>query len=86
MIIDAIAEFVLHGVFHGTGRVVVSFLAPKTQVNPLREMEPKRLAWYRFTYEHSGRRFFYDDTITLIGFLIWALVIAGVAVGFHMRG
>jgi hypothetical protein len=83
---DVIVEFVLQGVCYGTGRVVVSFLAPKTQVNPLRELEPKRLAWYRFTYEHSGRRFFYDDTITLIGLLVWVLVIAGVAVGLYVRG
>lgn len=86
MIGEIVAQFVGEILCYGTGRVIVQVFVPhiripKTSATPWPQMTKRR--WFAATYERDGVRYFYEDTVTLVGVLFWVFVAVAIVVGLH---
>jgi hypothetical protein len=81
MIGELIAQVVGEFLCYGTGRVVVSVFTPnicvsRSGANPWPSRRGRR--WFALTYKQDGRRYYYDETVTFIGFLFWVALAIGI--------
>jgi len=80
-----IGEIIGQGIFevacYGLGKTIAIFFLPHLGIEPLekqKSMPPWK--WRGFTYEKSGRRFLYTESIQLLGLGIILVLGVGVAV------
>ena len=85
-----IGEIVAEGIFgvaiYGIGKAMAIFFLPRLGIEPIekqKSMPPWK--WRGFTYEKSGRRFLYTESIQLLGLSILVIIIAGIVVAVHMQ-
>jgi hypothetical protein len=81
---NTFSEIVAGGIFeaicYSLGRAVAIFFLPHLGIEPFekqKSMPPWK--WRGFTYEKSGRRYLYTESIQSLGLVILLVVIAGIA-------
>jgi len=80
MIGEIIAEGIFQVASYGLGKTMAVFFLPHLGIEPLekqKSMPPWK--WRGFTYEKSGRRFLYTESIQLLGLSIILLLGIGLA-------
>lgn len=81
MIGEIIAEGIFQVAIYGIGKGMAMFFLPHLGIEPLekqKSMPPWK--WRGFTYEKSGRRFLYTESLQLLGFVVLFLVGIGIVV------
>ena len=56
---------------HKTGKFISSLLFPRIKVE--KSIHENKFSW-KLTYKKKGTRYFYEETLTLIGLLLWMTV------------
>jgi len=70
--------FLSSGIAYFTGRAVVAVFLPHLQVEPFDRQRnmPRRWNHKRFTYDKSGKRCLYMESIEMIGSAFWLVVLS----------
>ena len=84
MIGEIVAEGILQVAAYGLGRTLAAFFLPHLGIEPLEKQKSiPRCKWRGFTYEKSGRRFLYTESIQLLGWAVLLFVGIGFAIMIH---
>jgi hypothetical protein len=66
---------------YAIGKSAAILVLPRLGIEPLEKQKPMPAwKWRGFTYEKSGRRYLYTESIQLLGFAVLSLIGVGVVV------
>ncbi len=77
ILIEEFFKVIFEILFYHIGKFVAAILFPRINISESTQ-EPKRLSKnsFKFTYEKKKRKYFYTDSITLIGFVFCICIVA----------
>jgi len=80
---DEILKAIFEFIFYNTGKFVAIFLFPK--INIEKSIKPKEQPFkeMKFVYKKRGASYFYETTVTLIGFMFW-LIVSGLLITINI--
>jgi len=68
--LDEILKFIFELFCHKTGKFILSLFFPRIDVE--KSKHKKKYSW-GFTYKRYGSRYFYEETLTLVGLIFWMM-------------
>jgi hypothetical protein len=86
MIGEVVAQFVGEVLCYGTGRMILSIMTPGIRIPKTAATHwPRKTArsWFALTYTRDGSRYYYDETVTLVGLLFSVAIVIAIVVGVH---
>jgi hypothetical protein len=82
---ELIAQILLEVVLYGTGKLFAQILVPHVGIEPFdRQRSAAGWKWRGFTYSKGNKRFFYTESIQMLGFVVWLVVGLMILAGLHL--
>ena len=84
ILFEIIGQFIVEILAYGTGKFFALVFIPRIGIEPLEQQRSApRWKWRGFSYLKGDRRFFYTESIQLLGMAVWILVALVVVAFFH---
>jgi len=86
VVFELIAQLVLEVLCYGTGRIIAALLTPTIHAELRDPPRAQRRSFWALTYVQSGRRYYYHETLTVLGLLFWVGIAFGLFMAFSATG